>query len=138
MEMRHARFDDVPTLVAMDAAVSRAEWQRILQDPWVTVTIAEAEDGLRGWITYTVDELHRIVVRDDLWETDLVPELYGEGYRHWRTAAIERARAWVADDDPIAGFLDQQGWQPTGRRRRNPARPAHFLTEMMLDLPGSR
>lgn len=135
--MRHARFDDVPALTAFDAAVSRQEWQRILNDPWITVTIAESEGAMCGWITYTVDELRHLVLRADLWGTDAVAELYGEGYRHWRTAATERARAWVAEDDPAAAYLEEQGWQATGRKRRIPARPEHFLTEVMLELPGS-
>lgn len=131
--MRHARIGDIAALVAFDSAVGKQEWQRILNDPWITVTIAENADGWLGWVTYTVDELRQIVVRDDLWGTDVVAELYGEGYRHWRTAAIERVRAWVAADDPLRAFLDSERWQPTGRTRRIPARPQHLMTELMLE-----
>ncbi len=133
MDMRHARFGDISALVAFNGAVSKQEWQQILNDPWITVTIAEDDSGWLGWVTYTVDELRQIVVRDDLWGSDLVAELYGEGYRHWRTAAIERARAWVAEDDPLRGFLEAERWRPTGRTRRIPARPHQFMTELMLE-----
>lgn len=138
MDMRHARFDDVPALVAFDGTITRPEWQRVLQDPWVTVTIGADEAGWCGWITYTVDELRQLVVRRDLWGGDAVAEFYGEAYRHWRTAATETARSWVAEDDPAGAYLSGEGWRPTGRRRRIPTRPGMFLTELMLELPPSR
>lgn len=132
MEMRHARFDDVAALVAFDGAVNRQEWQRILNDPWVTVTIAEEDGVMCGWVTYTVDELQQLVLRSDLWGTEAVGELYGECLGHWRTAATERARAWVAEDDPAVAYLEEQGWRSTGRTRRIPHRPEHSYIELTV------
>lgn len=137
MDMRNARFEDIPALVAFDDAVSRQEWQRIFNDPWITVTIAQDEGAMCGWISYTVDELRQLVLRKDLWDTEAVAELYGEGFRHWRTAATERTRAWVAEDDPAAAYLTDQGWRPTGRTRRIPARPEDAYVEVMLELSGA-
>lgn len=137
MDMRHARFDDVPALVEFDRAVSRQEWRRILNDPWITVTIAEEDGVMCGWITYTVDDLRQLVLRDDLWGTEVVAELYGEAFRHWRTAATERPRAWVGEDDPAAAYLEEQCWRPTGRRRRIPARPQNVYVELQGDFDAS-
>ena len=135
MQMRRARFDDIPALVDFDGTLTRREWQQILHDPWVTVTIAETEEGMCGWITYTVQELRQLVLRSDLWTTQAAAELYSEGYGHWRTAATERARAWVVNGEPATDYLTDRGWRPTGRKRRDPSRPVRFLTEVMLEFP---
>lgn len=132
MEMRHARFADIAALVAFDGEVNRQEWQRILNDPWVTVTIAEEDGVMCGWVTYTAEELQQLVVRSDLWDTKAVGELYGECFGHWRTAATERVRAWVAEDDPVMAYLEEQGWRSTGRTRRMPHRPEHSYIEFTV------
>lgn len=128
VELRNVRHEDIPGLVALDGATTRKEWHQILGDPWITVTVAEEDGALCGWVMYSVDDLRSLVLRADLWATDAAAELYGEAYRHWRTAATGQPRTWVTDDDPARPFLITQGWQPSGRTRRIP----HRITEFAL------
>jgi GNAT superfamily N-acetyltransferase len=102
-----------------------ARWQLVLDDPEVTVLVADACDGgLLGYAAYDTSTLRHLAVRPDHWGHGLATELV-----ETVTAAMDRrgcalASLWVLDENKRARrFYEYLGWKSTDDRREAPWPP---------------
>ncbi len=112
-----------------------ARWRTVLDEPSVTVDVAEGPPGLIVFAAYDTATLRHLAVHPDWWGQGVgsaavdraVARIRAGGVapRLWCLVANERARA----------FYRRLGWEPTGAERQAEWPP--YPTEIEMVLQGS-
>ncbi|MPZ96413.1 MAG: GNAT family N-acetyltransferase [Propionibacteriales bacterium] len=88
-----------------------ARWRIVLEDPAVTVLVAERDGGLLGYAAYDDTWLRHLGVHPDHWGTGLADLLTDTALAGIAAGGTTIARLWViADNHRARRFYERGGW----------------------------
>jgi GNAT superfamily N-acetyltransferase len=88
-----------------------AHWRIMLEDPEVTVLVAEQEATAVGYVAFDAVWVRQLAVRPELWGTGLAEQLMSAALTGIVSAGSRRARLWVlAQNTRARRFYERTGW----------------------------
>jgi putative acetyltransferase len=124
-----------PELYPFPTEAVQERWQEALDDPEVTVIVAEEDGRAVGVVMTRTEWLDGLYVRPEWWSRGVGRSLHDEVLARQRAAGATRCHLWVLErNDRARRLYERLGWHENGDMRVVPFPPSPIDVGYSIEL----